>query len=85
MHDGLIDMLRGAGIEVTTDNAEAQGALKAYNVQFQKIKNSLDKAERFILKGLQEKRWKDTFKIELPQKTQQMVKNAMGRDFDTQV
>ena len=85
MHDGLIKVLRGAGIEVITDNAEAQGALKAYNVQFQKIKNSLDKAERFILKGLQEKRWKDTFKIELPQKTQQMVKNAMGRDFDSHV
>ena len=87
LRDGLIDKLRSAGIEVITDEEEAQRVLDAANgeVTLQKRLSDLQKAERFIVEGLKSNRRNGHFLIELPSKVKRMVRNAMGRDFDSHV
>ena len=87
LRDGLIDKLRSAGIEVITDEEEAQRVLDAANgeVTLQKRLSDLQKAERFIVEGLKSNRRNGHFLIELPAKVKRMVRNAMGRDFDSHV
>ena len=70
-----------------TDEEEAQRVLDAANgeVTLQKRLSDLQKAERFIVEGLKSNRRNGHFLIELPSKVKRMVRNAMGRDFDSHV
>ena len=85
LRDGLIDKLRSAGIEVITDEEEAQRVLDAANgeVTFQKRLSDLQKAENFIEESLKGKHRGQRMEIELPVVTQRKIRRTMGRDFDS--
>ena len=85
LRDGLIDKLRSAGIEVITDEEEAQRVLDAANgeVTLQKRLSDLQKAENFIEESLKGKHRGQRMEIELPVVTQRKIRRTMGRDFDS--
>lgn len=94
LRDAVVDHLRQAGVEVSTDWKEGQRILDGYNrsmdvdssaevARLQKRINSLSKAERFIEESLKGNRQNKSFEIILPESTQRMIRREMGRDYDS--
>ena len=94
LRDAVVDHLRHAGVEVSTDWKEGQRILDGYNrsmdvdssaevARLQKRINSLSKAERFIEESLKGNKQNKSFEIILPESTQRMIRREMGRDYDS--
>ena len=85
MRDALIDKLREAGIDVINDVEEAQRVLDEANggVRIQAKINSLDKAARTIQNWISNGVRGKVFTIELPGSVRNMIRRAMGRDYDS--
>lgn len=85
LRDGLIDKLRSAGIEVITDEEEAQRVLDAANGK-EKAQRKIDKLAKAanVIRGWLKNDVKGkVFKIELPVNTLRMIHRVMGRDFES--
>lgn len=85
LRDAVIDRLRENGMEVITDVAEGQRVLDEANgkARLNSVVSSLAKAESTIKDWLANNKRGKTFRIELPLRTQRMVRDAMGRDFES--
>ena len=85
LRDALIDEIRQSGLEVSTDWEEGQRILDAANgrATLQKRLSDLTKAEAFIEKSLKGEKAGKRFEIVLPRSTQRMIRNKMGRDYDS--
>ena len=85
LRDALADVMRESGIEVITDNKEAQRVLEEENgrVRMQAKLDSLVKAVRTIHGWLSNNKRDKVFTIELPKATQEMIHKVMGRDFNS--
>ncbi len=85
LRDAVIDRLRESGIEVITDVAEGQRVLDEANgkARLNSVVSSLAKAASTIKDWLANNKRGKTFRIELPLRTQRMVRDAMGRDFES--
>ena len=80
-----MDLLRRAGIEVITDSKEAQRVLDEANgdARMQVKINALDKAARTIQNWISNGVRGKVFTIELPESARNMIRRAMGRDYDS--
>lgn len=85
LRDAVIDRLRENGMEVITDVAEGQRVLDEANgkARLNSVVSSLAKAASTIKDWLANNKRGKTFRIELPLRTQRMVRDAMGRDFES--
>ena len=85
LRDAVVDTLRDAGIEVSMDAEEGQRVLDESNgkARMQAKMSALIKAANSIRNWLTGNKRNKVFTIELPQATQRMVRNVMGRDFDS--
>ena len=85
MRDALVDLLRGAGVEVVTDVEEGQRVLDEANseARMQAKINALDKAARTIQNWISNGVRGKVFTIELPESVRRMIRRAMGRDYDS--
>ncbi len=85
LRDALVYVMRESGIEVITDNKEAQRVLEEENesVRMQAKLDSLVKAVRTIHGWLSNNKRDKVFTIELPKATQEMIHKVMGRDFNS--
>ena len=86
MRDALSAKLREAGIEVVEDSEAGQRVLDEVNergerVRMQAMLGNLTRAANTIRGWLKNGNRGKVFSIELPQRTQRMVREAMGRDF----
>ena len=88
LRDALADRLRSTGIEVVTDSEAGQRVLDEANgngaqIRLQARLSSLDKAAKAIHNWIARKAKGKVFTIELPEATRRMIRNVMGRDFDS--
>lgn len=88
LRDALADRLRSTGIEVVTDSEAGQRVLDEANgngaqIRLQARLSSLDKAAKAIHNWIARKAQGKVFTIELPEATRRMIRNVMGRDFDS--
>lgn len=88
LRDALADRLRSTGIEVVTDSEVGQRVLDEANgygaqIRLQARLSSLDKAAKAIHNWIARKAQGKVFTIELPEATRRMIRNVMGRDFDS--
>ena len=88
LRDAVIDRLRESGLEVITDAEEGQRVLDMANgndaqVRLQANLSALFKATNIIRGWLTNNKRGKTFRIELPLRTQRMVREVMGRDFES--
>lgn len=85
LRNAVIDRLRENGMEVITDVAEGQRVLDEANgkARLNSVVSSLAKAASTIKDWLANNKRGKTFRIELPLRTQRMVRDAMGRDFES--
>lgn len=85
LRDAVVDRLRENGMEVITDVAEGQRVLDEANgkARLNSVVSSLAKAASTIKDWLANNKRGKTFRIELPLRTQRMVRDAMGRDFES--
>lgn len=85
LRDGLIDKLRIAGIEVITDEEEAQRVLDEANgkEEAQRKIDKLAKAANVIRGWLKNDVKGKVFTIELPVNTLMMIHRVMGRDYES--
>lgn len=85
LRDGLIDKLRIAGIEVITDEEEAQRVLDEVNGK-EKAQRKIDKLAKAanVIRGWLKNDVKGkVFTIELPVNTLMMIHRVMGRDYES--
>ena len=85
LRDAVIDRLRESGMEVIADETEGQRVLDEANgkARLNSVVSSLAKAASTIKDWLANNKRGKTFRIELPLRTQRMVRDAMGRDFES--
>ncbi len=88
LRDEVIDRIKASGVGIFTDAEFGQELLDRENggnaqVRLQSRLSTLSKAANTIRGWIANNRRGRTFTIELPQATQQMVRKAMGRDFDS--
>lgn len=85
LRDAVVDRLRENGMEVIRAVAEGQRVLDEANgkARLNSVVSSLAKAASTIKDWLANNKRGKTFRIELPLRTQRMVRDAMGRDFES--
>ncbi|MCI6495026.1 MAG: hypothetical protein MR997_05900 [Bacteroidales bacterium] len=85
LRDSLIGVLRDAGVEVVTDVEEGQRVLDKANgdARVQAQINALDKAARTIQNWISNGVRGKVFTIELPGAVLNMIRRAMGRDYNS--
>ena len=87
MRDALADIMQQSGLEVFVDE-KAQQVLDEVNgrgaqVRLQAKLSALSKAAKLIHNWIANKVQGRIFTIELPEATRRMIRNVMGRDFDS--
>ena len=85
LRDAVIDRLHESGMEVIANEEEGQRVLDEANgkARLNSVVSSLTKAASTIKDWLANNKRGKTFRIELPLRTQRMVRDAMGRDFES--
>ena len=85
LRDAVVETMKSAGLDVSMDVEEGQRVLDEANgeVRMQAKMSALTKAANSIRNWLTGNKRNKVFTIELPQATQRMVRNVMGRDFDS--
>ena len=86
LRDAIVGRLRASGIEVVTDSEAGQRVLDEVNergerVRMQAMLGNLTRAANTIRGWMKNGNRGKVFSIELPKRTQRMVRKAMGRDF----
>ena len=85
LRDALVDVAQQSGLEVVVDE-KAQQVLDEVNengAQIQAKLSSLSKAAKVIHNWIARNAQGKVFTIELPESTRRMIRNVMGRDFDS--
>ena len=87
LRDALVDVAQQSGLEVVVDE-KAQQALDEVNgngaqIRLQAKLSSLAKAAKVIHNWIARNAQGKVFTIELPESTRRMIRNVMGRDFDS--
>ena len=85
LRDALVETLEGAGIEVITDNEEAQRVLDMANegVRLEAKIDGLRKASNFILSFLQGKTNQYKTKLEIPERANRLAEKAIGHKINS--
>ncbi len=85
LRDAVIDRMRENGMDVITNEEEGQRVLDEANgkVRLNSAASSLAKAASTIKDWLTNNKRGKTFRIELPLRTSRMVREVMGRDFES--
>ena len=85
LRDAVIDRMRENGMDVITNEEEGQRVLEEANgkVRLNSMASSLAKAASTIKDWLTNNKRGKTFRIELPLRTSRMVREVMGRDFES--
>nr|DAG17333.1 MAG TPA: Large polyvalent protein associated domain 38 [Caudoviricetes sp.] len=85
LRDAVIDRMRENGMDVITNEKEGQRVLEEANgkVRLNSMASSLAKAASTIKDWLTNNKRGKTFRIELPLRTSRMVREVMGRDFES--
>ena len=85
LRDALVETLEGAGIEVITDNEEAQRVLDMANegVRLEAKIDGLRKASNFILSFLQGKTNQRKTKLEIPERANRLAEKAIGHKINS--
>ena len=85
LRDAVIDRMRENGLDVITDEEEGQHVLDEANGKARpnSVISSLTKAASTIKDWLTNNKRGKTFRIELPLRTSRMVREVMGRDFES--
>ena len=87
LRDALVDVAQQSGLEVVVDE-KAQQVLDEVNgngaqIRLQAKLSSLAKAAKVIHNWIARNAQGKVFTIELPESTRRMIRNVMGRDFDS--
>ena len=87
LRDALVDVAQQSGLEVVVDE-KAQQVLDEVNengaqIRLQAKLSSLSKAAKVIHNWIARNAQGKVFTIELPESTRRMIRNVMGRDFDS--
>jgi len=87
-HTALVELLKNTGVDndVVVANTEELNKVLSGGETFKVVQNKLkqlEKAAKFIRDGLANNVRGKSFTLELPISVQRMIKNAMGRDFDS--
>ena len=85
LRDAVIDRMRENGMDVITNEEEGQRVLDEANgkVRLNSAASSLAKAASTIKDWLTNNKRGKTFRLELPMRTSRMVREVMGRDFES--
>lgn len=86
LRDALVEQLRKSGVSVSLDEKEGQKVMDLYygnGVRTQAMLFSLVKAANTIRGWLANNKRGKSFTLELPQVTQRMIRNVMGRNYDS--
>ena len=85
LRDAVIDRMRENGMDVITNEEEGQRVLDEANgkVRLNSMASSLAKAASTIKDWLTNNKRGKTFRIKLPLRTSRMVREVMGRDFES--
>lgn len=85
LRDAVIDRMRENGMDVITNEEEGQRVLDEANgkVRLNSMASSLAKAASTIKDWLINNKRGKTFRIKLPLRTSRMVREVMGRDFES--
>ena len=85
LRDAVIDRMRENGMDVITNEEEGQRVLDEANgkVRLNSMASSLAKAASTIKDWLTNNKRGKTFRLELPMRTSRMVREVMGRDFES--
>lgn len=80
LRDALVDVLRGAGVEVVTDVEEGQRELDEVNgeARLQAMIGGLQKASDFIVSFLKGKTKQRSSKLEIPERANRLAERAIG-------
>ncbi|MGN1220175.1 MAG: hypothetical protein ACI4TU_04475, partial [Candidatus Cryptobacteroides sp.] len=85
LRDAIVELMRGAGIDVVTDSEEAQRVLEAANVdaRLQASIGGLKKTYSFILSFLQGKTGQRSSKLEIPARANYLAEKAIGHKINS--
>ena len=85
LRDAVIDRMRENGMDIITNEEEGQRVLDEANgeVRLNSMASSLAKAASTIKDWLTNNKRGKTFRIKLPLRTSRMVREVMGRDFES--